>query len=81
MKLRIGLVWFDNAADKSFSDKVLGAAAYFQHKYGKEAELCYVHPSAIAPFDEVQVGEHGEITVRGSRSVLPNHFFIGLDPD
>jgi len=68
-----GLLWFDNSPKTDFGEKVKEAASYYQKKYGRKPDLCYVHPSMLAK------GFHANgIEIRAAQQILPNHFWIGL---
>lgn len=87
----IGMLWFDNDTKADLSVKVARAATYYQNKYGKRPDLCFVHPSMLPSkrnggSDGNDQGNHGnepilktgDVEVRGTRSVLPNHIWIGV---
>jgi hypothetical protein len=87
--MNIGMLWFDNDPRASLDVKVERAAAYYRNKYGKTPTLCFVHPSMLpngskaAPQSDSAEKEKdgvqaGGLEVRSNRSVLPNHFWIGL---
>ncbi len=69
-----GLLWFDNNAKTNFSEKLQQAVVYYQKKYGKKPDLCYVHPSMLA---QKILPSHG-IEIRGAQQILPNHFWLGI---
>ena len=71
-----GMMWFDNDPKKPLVDKVSQAAEYYKNKYGLAAELCFVNPKQLSG-DYIQVER---VQVRGSRSVLPGHLWIGQEP-
>jgi hypothetical protein len=75
----IGMLWFDNDKKSDLFTKVSRAAAYYRSKYGEEPNLCFVHPSMISE-DKADAGkpETGRIEVFSNSSVLPNHFWIGV---
>jgi hypothetical protein len=84
--MNVGMLWFDNDSKVSLDIKVERAAAYYRNKYGKTPTLCFVHPSMLPETcrvsqDEVQgkVYTTDGIEVRSNRSVLPNHFWIGVN--
>jgi hypothetical protein len=91
--MNIGMLWFDNDPKAELSVKIERAAAYYRNKYGTKPTLCFVHPSMLPvvspPQGEglAQEGEteskagirSGEVEVRSTRSVLPNHFWIGVN--
>ena len=54
--------------------KIKKAADYYQVKYGRKPNLCFVHPSMVkAPPANVSM------ELRTTRSVLPNHFWLGIN--
>lgn len=71
--METGMLWFDNDPRSDLPAKVIRAADYYQKKYGKKPEICFVHPSAV---NETQ--RMDGIEIRGSKMVLPNHLWIGL---
>ncbi len=81
--MNIGMLWFDNDPKTELTSKVERAASYYQNKYGRQPTLCFVHPSMIGSF----IDDNGEpasvktagIEVRPTRTVLPNHFWIGVN--
>lgn len=71
----IGMLWFDNNPQTDLQSKVARAAAYYQKKYGQTPNLCFVHPSMLN-------GEHikvDAVELRKLHSVLPNHFWLGIN--
>jgi len=68
-----GLLWFDNDPNRTLEDKVLRAAARYERKYGQAPNLCFVHHSIS---DEAEMV--GGIEIRTDRSILLNHFWIGV---
>jgi len=69
--LRAGTLWFDDSKSRTFTEKVERAADYFQRKYGQKPTLCVV-------WAETEVEDVDGIEVMGSRSVQPDHFWIGV---
>lgn len=81
--MNTGMLWFDNDPRIDLLIKVERAAIYFQKKYGRSPTLCYVHPSMVAalsptPDDEGPI-KSGGVEIRTNKSVLPNHFWIGVN--
>jgi hypothetical protein len=85
--MNIGMLWFDNDPKAGLSIKIERAASYYRTKYGKIPTLCFVHPSMLptsAP-SELQNSPDGKaytpegVEIRSNRSVLPNHFWIGVN--
>lgn len=81
--MNVGMLWFDNDAEIDFNTKVFRAARYYRDKYGRNPNLCYVHPSMVgknrAENDEESTLRAGDIEIRITRSVLPNHLWIGVN--
>jgi hypothetical protein len=91
--MNIGMLWFDNDPKSSLDLKIERAARYYQVKYGKSPTLCFVHPSMLknGSFHKSspENGEGGSdaeknfaacgIEIRLNQSVLPNHFWIGVN--
>ncbi len=83
--MKVGMLWYDNDTKTALVARVERAAQYYKNKYGKPPTLCFVHPSML-PAPETQAPEEepklksGEVEVRTSPAVLPNHFWIGVSP-
>jgi len=76
--MNIGMLWFDNDPKTDISLKIERAARYYSEKYGKQPNVCFVHPSMLqaVPGDKKT---RNDIEVRTTKSVLPNHFWIGIN--
>ena len=72
-----GMLWFDNSNQRDLQSKVGRAAAYFQKKYGQTPTLCFVHPSMMG--NGIKKLSSGKVEIRIADSVLPNHFWIGVN--
>ncbi len=78
--MNIGMLWYDNDPKVDLNIKIQRAASYYQDKYGKIPNLCFVHPSMLpaqaeaAPTSIKSAG----IDVRPNRAVLPNHLWMGV---
>lgn len=86
--MNVGMLWFDNDPKAELNTKVERAVAYYRTKYGKAPTICFVHPSMIKENgakpqpDEVSqaiVLRSVGVIIRSNRSVLPNHFWIGVN--
>jgi hypothetical protein len=80
--MNIGMLWFDNDTKADFFTRIDRAAVYYRQKYGKTPTVCYVHPSMIPQKTEALPHapiKNGNIEVRENHSVLPNHFWIGVN--
>jgi hypothetical protein len=74
--MNIGMLWYDNDPKVTLNIKVQRAADYYQSKYGKAPDRCFVHP------DMIPVGERPVISglvVVASKQVLRNHLWIGFE--
>ena len=88
--MEIGMLWFDNDKKSDYEAKIERAATYYRDKYGKTPNLCFVHPCMI-PNNGSQaadtVGQKPEtlslksqgVEIRTSKTMLPNHFWIGIN--
>jgi hypothetical protein len=80
------MLWFDNDTQSDLAAKIERAAVYYQKKYGKRPNLCFVHPS-MALTEPSRAGTDSNaglpvhtssVEVRTTRAVLPNHLWIGI---
>ncbi len=72
--MNTGMLWFDNDQKVDLKQKVERAATYYQSKYGRSPNLCFVHPSMIQENSPKPVA----IEVKPNKSILPNHFWLGI---
>jgi hypothetical protein len=81
--MNVGMLWFDNDPKTELTVKVERAASYYRNKYGSAPTLCFVHPTMLAKFlqgnAEQTSFKAAGVEVRSTRSVLPNHFWIGVN--
>ncbi len=86
--MEIGMLWFDNDQKTSIPSKVERAAQYYRKKYGKNPNLCYIHPKMdngkktkkngskkIPGQDALKIGK---VLILKNEKVLPDHFWIGI---
>jgi hypothetical protein len=79
--MNIGMLWFDNDPKADLPVKIQRAVSYYQDKYGKAPNLCFVHPSMLpqpAGTEPKPIKEDG-VEIRANRSVLPNHLWLGIN--
>jgi hypothetical protein len=79
--MNAGMLWFDNDPKTALATKIERAADYYRHKYGRDPNLCLIHPSML-PTDEKMESEQpatGKVRVRPYRPVLPGHLWIGVE--
>ena len=88
--MREGLLWYDNDAKKSLTDKVAEAAQAYQRKFGRLPDTCYLAPNALGretprvglrPAESPGGDRSGEAGLRlvPSPLVRPHHFWVGVD--
>ena len=81
--MNVGMLGFDNDAKSELATRVSRAADYYSNKYGKHPNLCFAHPSIVDEPPSSKADQKainlGEIEVRLTKSVLPNHLWIGID--
>lgn len=70
--MKIGMMWMDASSD-DLKVKIERAAGYYWKKYGQVPNLCFVHPSMLP-----NPVPPGLIELRSNRSILPNHFWVGV---
>jgi hypothetical protein len=74
--MHTGMLWFDNS-QTALTVKIQKAVDYYQKKYGRNPDLCLVHPSMMDK-NQRQL-EINKLTVRPYRPVLPGHIWIGIE--
>jgi len=72
--MEIGMLWYDDSP-LALKDRLEKAAVYYTGKYGRKPNLCLVNPNMLTE-DEVRFNG---VLVRRGRSVMPGHFWIGVD--
>ena len=70
----IGMLWFDDS-QLSINEKISRAVTFYDEKYGRTPTLCLVHPDTLNGGEEIVAG----VEIRQARSVMPDHFWIGVD--
>lgn len=69
----IGMLWFDNDKKTGLAAKVSRAATYYQNKYGKRPNLCFVNPASL----NGTPAECRDIEIRSANTIRPNHLWLG----
>jgi len=88
--MEIGMLWFDNDKKSDYEAKIERAATYYRDKYGLAPNLCFVHPCMIPnngnqavdkdnPPIEIPALKSKGVEIRISKTMLPNHFWIGVN--
>ncbi len=75
--MNTAMMWFDRDEKATLEARVQKAVDYYAKKYGQKPTLCLVHSGALAQLNAKQVNVDG-VTVREFKSVLVNHFWIGV---
>lgn len=73
--MQSGMLWFDDSAQHSLEAKVRRAASYYESRHGHKPTVCYVHPFVVMQRPLTV----DDIDVEPSSTVLPNHFWLGVD--
>lgn len=73
--MNIGLLWYSPDTTKTLPEKIGEAVTFYRAKYGGTANVCFVNPKMIGEQPPVVPG----MTVKTSRSVMPNHFWVGVE--
>jgi hypothetical protein len=73
--MHIGMLWFDNTPDIPLKMRIEKAVDYYRKKYHQEPNLCLINPI----MDNKEKTDFGQLTIRAYQSVLPGHFWIGVE--
>jgi hypothetical protein len=73
--MEFGMMWFDDNPKTTLADKLERAIHYYSQKYGHTPDVCFVNPSML----KEPLKQANNITIRPYRSILPCHFWIGLE--
>lgn len=74
--MNTGMLWFDDST-RSLKKRVQEAADYYSEKYGQAPTMCFVNPSMLSK----KVKASNGVEVKESRTVMPGHFWIGVEED
>ena len=87
--MNTGMLWFDNDPKTALTAKIERAVDYYRHKYGRDPNLCLIHPTMLPTMDEKDKPATGKaagpvnnasgIKIRPYRPVLPGHLWIGIE--
>ena len=77
--MNAGMLWFDNDPKTALTAKIERAVDYYKHKYGRDPNLCLIHPSMLPADGQDEKPMTGKVTVRPYRPVLPGHLWIGIE--
>ncbi|VAW43018.1 hypothetical protein MNBD_CHLOROFLEXI01-1629 [hydrothermal vent metagenome] len=72
--MNVGMMWLDDDGKRSIEEKVSRAVEYYQEKYGRLPEICFVNQAMLAVEKHV-----GKVTVQPNNTILPHHFWLGME--
>ena len=71
-----GMLWFDDRKNISTEQKIENAVLFFQEKYGKKPDCCYINTAATKLNITKQLAG---LRIETSSYVLPDHFLLERD--
>lgn len=74
--MKVGMLWFDGDHRAPLGERIARACAYYEQKYGEQPNLCFINPQSAASEEGLA---DSLIRVEVSASVLPDHFWIGVE--
>lgn len=72
--MKVGLLWYDGDPKVAFVEKVARVARRYREKFGREANVCYVHPSTLVGVSALP----GDMEVLPSARVQRDYFWVGV---
>lgn len=85
--MKVGMLWFDDDPKRPVTEKVERAAQRYREKYGVLPNMCYANPRTLAEgqdgvslnLQSLGTGKGApRVTLKQARSILPNHFWLGI---
>lgn len=84
--MNTGMLWFDDDPNRTLEEKVERAALRFREKYGVAPDICYANPHTVPDAERAvalkqattRAGGTAKIMLKQARSILPNHFWLGI---
>ena len=73
--MNVGMLWFDADPRVNLKDRLTRAVAYYQAKYGRVPNLCFIHPETAGDDTPTDLAD---LDVRTSKKILPDHFWLGV---
>lgn len=73
--MNYGMLWFDDDPSTELPHKIERAAEYYEEKYGKAPNLCYVNPDMIS-----EDTPRSSMLLKTSPTIMRDHFWIGHSP-
>ncbi len=72
--MNVGMLWLDDDKKRPFDEKVTRAAEYYEMNHGSIPTLCLVNKKMLKEKKTV-----GKIVVSPVPTVLPHHFWLGVE--
>ena len=69
--MNAGMLWFDNDPKTALAAKIERAVDYYRHKYGRDPNLCLIHPSMME--NPVEAGGANEQPSTGKTALPEEH--------
>ena len=85
--MKIGMLWFDDDPKRPLEEKIERAALRYKEKYGVTPNLCYANPRTVGEnhstltikLSDGKLSKSApQVTLKQARSILPNHFWLGV---
>jgi len=71
-----GMLWFSTDKSADLLAEINSAAHYYQNKYGRSPNLCFINPNAM---EKINGRENATIAIKPDKTVLPGHLWIGVE--
>ena len=71
--MKIGMLWLDDDKRRSLEEKVRRAAEYYEMKYGRTPDRCYVNNNVLTEEKAVD-----RLQLKPAAHILPHYFWIGI---
>ena len=78
VEMKIGMLWFDADRETDLNHRIERAVTYYRNKYGSAPEICVSHPTTIEDGANKRIAG---VRIERSSSVLPDHFWLGIEEE
>lgn len=81
--MKTGMLWFDDDPKRPLLEKLERASKRFNEKYGRYPNLVYCNPRTSEQTGIVILGQNEKhpVELKNARSILVNHFWLGVASD
>jgi len=76
--MKVGMLWLDSNSQLDILQRIQSAAAYYRMKYGKNPNVCVLHPALV---DDSLPQSVGTMEIRSDTSILKQHFWLGIEEE